>query len=110
MIEDKQHKPSPRSGPGYLEVLVIALMMAATAVFGYDKYIAQKVYVVDLKGYLRSQKALLVAGEISEAEWKTSLDRIEQALNNAAADSTRVILLKDVVLRNGDEIKIGEHR
>ncbi|TKB11280.1 hypothetical protein [Desulforhopalus sp. IMCC35007] len=106
MNEDKQQKTNPRSGPGFLEVMVIAIMIAAVTVFGYDKYFAQKIYALDLKGYLRTQKALLVAGEISEEEWKASLDALEHTLNNAAADPTHVILLKDVVLRNGDEINI----
>ena len=106
MNEDKQQKPKPRSGPGYLEVIVIALMMAAAAIFGYDNYLAQKIYVLDLQGYLRTQKALLAAGEISTEEWQASLNRLEEALNNAAADPTHLILLKEVVLRNGDEINI----
>ncbi len=106
MNEDKQQKPKTRSGPGYLEVIVIALMMAAAAIFGYDNYLAQKIYVLDLQGYLRTQKALLAAGEISAKEWKASLDRLEEGLNNVAADPTHLILLKEVVLRNGDEINI----
>ena len=110
MNEDKQQKPSFRSGPGYLEVMIIALMVAAAAVLGYDRYIAQKIYALDLKGYLRTQKALLVAGEISEEEWKASLDTLEQSLNNAAANPAHIILLKDVVLRNGDEINIEQYR
>ena len=106
MNEDKQQKLSIRSGPGYLEVMIIALMVAAAAVLGYDRYIAQKIYALDLKGYLRTQKALLVAGEISEEEWKASFDVLEQSLNNAAANPAHIILLKDVVLRNGNEINI----
>lgn len=106
MNEDKHQKPRSRSAPGYLEVIVISLLMAALAVFGYDNYIAQKIYALDLKGYLRTQKALLVAGEITEEEWKASLDKLEQSLDDAAAYSTHIILLKDVVLRNGDEIII----
>jgi hypothetical protein len=108
--DDKQQKPSPRSGPGNLEVLVIALMIAAIAVFGYDRYIAQKIYTLDLKSYLRTQKALLVAGEINEEEWKASFDVLEQSLNNAAANPAHIILLKDVVLKNGDEINIEQYR
>ena len=106
-MEDKQ-QPNLRFGPGYLEVVLIALMIAAATVFAYDNYLAQKIYVLDLKGYLRTQKALLVAGEISEEEWQASLDALEHALNKAAADPTQVVLLKDVVLRNGKEIDIRE--
>lgn len=110
MNEDKQQKPTSRSGPGYLETVAIALMIAAVTVFGYDRYIAQKIYVLDLKGYLRNQKALLVAGEISEQEWQAGLDSLEQDLDSAAANPAHIILLKDVVLRNGNEIKIKHHR
>jgi hypothetical protein len=104
--EDKQPKPTSRSGPGYLETVAIALMISAVTVFGYERYFAQKIYVLDLKGYLRNQKALLVAGEISEKEWQASLDSLEQDLDSAASNPAHIILLKDVVLRNGDEIKI----
>jgi len=104
--EDKPQKTNSRSAPGYLETVAIALMIAVVTVFGYDRYIAQKIYVLDLKGYLRSQKALLVAGEISEEEWKAGFDKLGQSLNKAAADPNHLILLKDVVLRNGNEINI----
>jgi hypothetical protein len=60
--------------------------------------------VLDLKGYLRTQKALLSAGEISEEQWKAGLDRVEEVLNNEAAN--HVVVLKEVVLRNGEEIKL----
>ncbi len=106
-MEDKQ-QPNPRFGPGYLEVVLIALMIAALTIFGYDNYLAQKISVLDLKGYLRTQKALLVAGEISEEEWQASVNKLEHALNKAAADPTQVVLLKEVVLRNGKEIDIRE--
>jgi hypothetical protein len=107
-MEDKQQQPNLRFGPGYLEVVLIALMIAAATVFAYDNYLAQKIYVLDLKGYLKTQKTLLVAGEISEEEWQASLDALEQSLNKAAADPTQVVLLKEVVLRNGKEINIRE--
>ena len=110
MSEAKQQKPTSRSGPGYLEAVAIALMIAAVTVFGYDRYFAQKIYVLDLRDYFKNQKALLVAGEISEKEWQASLDTLEQALDSAAANPAHIILLKDVVLRNGDEIKIKQHR
>jgi hypothetical protein len=92
------------AGPGYLEVIVIALVIITTALFGYHRLFAQKIMVLDLKGYLRTQKALLSAGEISEEQWKAGLDRVEAVLNNEAAN--HVVVLKEVVLRNGEEIKL----
>lgn len=97
------------SGPGYLEVIIIAIMMAAFVVMGYDRFFAHKIQVLDLKRYLRTQKALLAAGEITQQQWKVKLDNLEQVLDAAAAgNKNHVIVLKDVVLRNGDEINIKE--
>ncbi len=104
-----QIKKEGSGGPGYLEVFLIALMMAVVASIGYDRMFAQKIKVLDLKGYLRTQQALLAAGEINEEQWKVRLDIVEQVLNDAAANHrNHVIVLKDVVLRNGDEIRINE--
>jgi len=102
----KQNSPGQKRGPGYLEVIGISLIAAALAVAGYDRLYAQKIRVLDLKGYLRTQKALLVAGEITEDQWKTNLDRMEQVLNREAGRPNHVILLKEVVLKNGDEIPV----
>jgi len=87
-------------------VIAISLIAAALAVAGYDRLYAQKIKILDLKGYLRTQKALLVAGEITEDQWKENLDRVEQVLNREAVKPNHVILLKEVVLKNGDEIPV----
>jgi hypothetical protein len=105
---EQPEKPAT-SGPGYLEVIVIALLVAVIALVGYDRLFAQKIKVLDLKGYLRTQKALLAAGEITTEQWKGKLDTVEQILNDEAArHRNHVIVLKDVVLRNGDEIRIND--
>ena len=97
------------TGPGYFEVIIIALIIAAVAVVGYDKMFAQKIKVLDLKGYLRTQKALLAAEEITKQQWAASLDTVEQVLNDeVASHPNHIIVLKDMVLRNGDEISINE--
>ncbi len=97
------------TGPGYFEVIIIALIITAVAVVGYDRMFAQKIKVLDLKGYLRTQKVLLAAGEITKQQWAVSLDAVEQVLNDEITNHpNHVIVLKDVVLRNGDEISIKE--
>lgn len=94
--------PEQRTILSYLEVATIALAMSAAMVFGYDHFYAQKIRVLDLKAYLRTQKALLTSGEISEEQWRAGLDKVEWALDNEPAN--HLVVLKDVVLRNGDEI------
>lgn len=97
------------TGPSHLEVIVIAFLVAALTVFCYDTFLAQKIKVVDLKGYIRTQKALLTAREITMEQLTANLDAVEQILDNeAAANPNRIILLKDVVMRNGEEIRIKE--
>ena len=113
--QNKNQKQPPVSekkenvGPNYFEIIIIALALAGLALFGYDRIFAQKIKVLDLKKYLRTQKALLTAGEISEQQWRYNLDQLEQVLNSAAGrHRNHIIVLKEVVLRNGEEISINE--
>ena len=87
--------------PGYLEVLLIALVVAGITLFAYDRWFVPRVVVFDLKGYLRTQQALLASGEITEAQWQQGLDRLEQVFREQPPN--RTILLKEVVLKNGRE-------
>ena len=87
--------------PCYLEVVLIALVVAGIALFVYDHWFVPKVVAFDLKGYLRAQQALLASGEITEAQWQQRLDRLEQVFRELPPN--RTILLKEVVLKNGRE-------
>ena len=87
--------------PGYLEVVVIALVVAGITLFAYDRWFALRVVAFDLKGYLRTQKALLASGEITEAQWQQGLERLEQVFREQPPNHT--ILLKEVVLKNDRE-------
>ena len=87
--------------PGYLEVLLIALVVVGITLFAYDRWFVDRVVAFDLKGYLRAQQALLGSGEITEAQWQQRLDRLEQVFRELPPN--RTILLKEVVLKNGRE-------
>ena len=87
--------------PGYLEVLLIVLAVTFIALFAYDRWFVPRMVAFDLKGYLRTQQALLANGEITEAQWQQGLDRLEQVFR--AQPPNRTILLKEVVLKNGRE-------
>ena len=96
LVPGKQSVP-----PGYLEVLLIALVVAGITLFAYDRWFAPRVVAFDLKGYLRTQQALLASGEITEAQWRQRLDQLEQVFREQSPN--RTILLKEVVLKNGRE-------
>ena len=87
--------------PGYLEVVLITLVVAGITLFAYDRWFVPRVVAFDLKGYLRTQQALLANGEITEAQWQQGLDRLEQVFREQPPN--RTILLKEVVLKNGRE-------
>ena len=96
LVPGKQSVP-----PGYLEVVLITLVVAGITLFAYDRWFAPRVVAFDLKGYLRTQKALLANGEITEAQWQQGLDRLEQVFREQPPNHT--ILLKEVVLKNDRE-------
>ena len=107
MSSEKKELPERASCPGYIETIAIVLLLLLLALFGYDRMFAQKVVVVDLAGYLRTQKALLAAKEISAQQWKDNLDHVEKSLSDHAGNNpNHVVILKEVVLRNGQEINV----
>jgi hypothetical protein len=94
-------KERPSTTPGYLEVVLITLVVAGVSLFIYDRWFVDRVVAFDLKGYLRTQQALLASGEITEAQWRQRLDQLEQVFREQSPN--RTILLKEVVLKNGRE-------
>jgi hypothetical protein len=101
-MSDSNPAKKTKTAPGYLEIILVMIFIVLGAIWGYDHFLAQKVLTFDLKGYLRQQTALIKAGEMTEDQFKSNLDRVEALLN--AEKSNHVILLKDVVVRNGEEI------
>lgn len=95
---------TPKTTPGYLEIIVMTILIVGGAIWGYDQFLAQKILTFDLKGYLHEQTALLKAGEMTEEQFRSNLDQTEALLNAKAEKRRHVILLKDVVMRNGNEI------
>ena len=93
-----------KTTPGYLEIIVITILIVGGAIWGYDQFLAQKILTFDLSGYLQEQTALIKAGQMTEEQFKSNLDRTEALLGAEAEKRRHVILLKDVVMRNGNEI------
>ena len=105
--EGKAERKNSKLTPSYIEVIFIVLIVVSGAIYGYDQYFAQKVKVVDIGGYLRQQKALLAAGEITGEDLKAGLDKIDRLVSQEAEQyKNHIIILKEVVLKNGNELKI----
>ncbi|MBM9514853.1 hypothetical protein [Desulfogranum marinum] len=107
-MSDSRHTPQDNKlTPGYLEVLVISLIIVGVAFWTYDRYFAQKIKIVDMSGYFRQQKALMAAGELTEADFRTSLNKLDAYISqDAELHKNQVYILKEVVLKNGDEFLI----
>lgn len=105
---EPNRRPSALSPPGYLAVVLIAALVgsaASTVAVGlYDRFYAQKVVVVDLKGFIQRQRDLLVEGKIEEQGLRDSFDRMEAVFDRIPAN--HVVILKEVVLRNGRDLQL----
>ena len=103
--QKKEHQTaSAVASPGYLEVIGIAMVIVLGTLFAYDRLLAPKVKVADLKGYLQEQKTLLAAGTITEDQWKRNLDTLEQVFREQPPH--HLIILKDVVLHHDPNTEI----
>ncbi len=94
---------------GYsLRVIALCLCMnsvlSVLTVFIYDRYFAEKVAVVDIRGYLMDRKNMFLTGRITEKEFAESVDNIEKALRKT--DKRTVVLMGDAVVRNAEKINI----
>ena len=84
-------------------VLISAVIMIGILAV-YDRYCAQKIVALDVKGYIAEQRDLYLSGKINEEQLKEHFDRLEKAKERVPKN--RVIILGDVLVRkNVEEIK-----
>ena len=93
---------------GYLDVIVITLIIALLTVTVYDRFFATKVVMVDLTEFIKEQEKLLARGEIDQAEVSANLSRIQMYIKNQPKNL--MVITKDVVLANGREIPLPSPR
>jgi hypothetical protein len=89
-----------RSG---IYILMLNVIISASALFVYDRFFAQKIVVFDRNGYREQQKRLFFAGKISESELFLSLDRVDEIMGREYGNT--VILNAEAVIRNARQIK-----
>ena len=83
--------------------LVVSLGASLATVAGYDRWYAQKVVAVDIKGYIAQQRDNYLAGKINDDELKRSFDRLEAVI--MTIPKNRVIIMGDAVVRNAETVK-----
>jgi len=108
---DEQPKEPPRELPKQQSAFISVLMLCMTVsicaslatVAGYDRWFAQKVVSVDIKGYIAQQRDNYLAGKLNDDELKRSFDRLETVIT--AIPKNRVIIMGDAVVRNAETVK-----
>ena len=93
------------TGKEIRRLLLTVLLCAATSammIAGYDRWFAQKIVALDVKGYIAEQRDLFISGRISEKQLKQNFDRLEKAKEKVPAN--RVIILGDVLVRKNVEV------
>ena len=85
--------------------LCVAISFGASlaAIYGYDRWYAQKIVAVDIKGYIARQRESYLAGKMSDDELKKSFDRLESVIT--AIPRNRVVIMGDAVVRNAETVK-----
>jgi len=90
----------------FVPLLIASMAVSVATVFVYDRYLAQKVAVLDIRGYLQERKDLFISGKITEMEFTASVDNLDATLNKI---DKRIIVLKgDAVVRTAEKIKIAD--
>jgi hypothetical protein len=90
------------AGPLFLS-LFVSLAVSVLSLFVYDRFLAQKVVALDMKGYITEQRDLYLAGRIDEEELRRRIDRLEEV--SLAIPANRVVLMGDAVIRNVEVIR-----
>ncbi|MHC1699251.1 MAG: hypothetical protein AB9919_14530 [Geobacteraceae bacterium] len=100
-------KKHPKQHPSFFPMIAICVVVSIGASFatvaGYDRWFAQKVVAVDIKGYIAQQRDNYLAGKLNDDELKKSFDRLETVIT--AIPKNRVIIMGDAVVRNAETVK-----
>lgn len=104
-VTGPESRPQPLplgSGQGparvFFLIVLVSLLTSAGSIWTYDRYFAQKVVAVDLKGFLDAQKDQFIRGAIDEIELERRIDGLERTMD--AIPSRYAVLLGDVVVRH----------
>lgn len=106
--KEKEASPERKAGTltkgtsmSWLTVAIISLLISVLSVFFYDRFFAQKIIAVDMKGYIAKQRDLYMEGKLSDEQFRANVDRLEDAVKGIP--SNRVAIMGDVVLKNAEQ-------
>ena len=96
----------PKGHPTVLPMVALCVAISCCAslivIYGYDRWYAQKIVAVDIKGYIARQRESYLAGKMTDDELKKSFDRLESVIT--AIPRNRVVIMGDAVVRNAETV------
>lgn len=90
-----------------MSLLLLTLLISCGTIAAYHFWFAPpplKIATIDLQGFILTQKQALVKGEITEEQFRTNLDRLEQTIK--AVPPGELVFIQEVVLRGGKRLEI----
>ena len=94
--------------PGWLAMaaisLLVSMLMSAGSVYVYDRFYAQKIIAVDIKGYIATQRDLYLSGKETGKEFRANIDKLAAAVKSIPKN--RVAIMEDAVIKNAEIEKL----
>lgn len=89
---------------GWLITILISIIFSVLSVFVYDRFFAQKVVSVDLKGFISKQRDLYLAGKLTDEQFRLNVDRVEEAIKKVSRN--KVVIMQDAVVKNAEALDV----
>ncbi|MDA8172193.1 MAG: hypothetical protein M0Z48_10265 [Nitrospiraceae bacterium] len=94
--------------PGWLAVvaisLIISMLASAGSVYVYDRFYAQKIVAVDIKGYIAAQRDLYLSGKETGKQFRANIDKLAAVVKSIPKN--RVAIMGDAVIKNAEIEKL----
>jgi hypothetical protein len=93
-----------------LIIVALNLIITTASLYIYHCYVLrparnnQNIVGVDIKAFLENQKKGMVAGKITEEQFKANMDKLEATVNDLG--KTKVVLMRDVILRGAPIVDV----
>jgi hypothetical protein len=84
-------------------LIALNLFITGGMIYTYDKFFAQKIVSLDVKGYLKEQRDLFVARKIDEEQFRRNLDALEEVVKSTPRN--KVIIMGDAVVGHAETVK-----
>ncbi len=84
--------------------LLVSMLVSASSVYVYDRFYAQKIVAVDIKGYIATQRDLYLSGKETNKEFRANIDKLATVVKSIPKN--RVAIMEDAVIKNAEIEKL----